>query len=184
MALGAVVHQVEGDLYVLTQSFAFLRLWATNVLGPVNQAQIDQAVLARTQLGLEAELAVLGWEKRRLGGAAAERVRHISAENPAACYDIQSITVERTRECPRFIEVKAVPQGTHEFHWSAAEIEAAQILGERYFLYLAPVAGASHFDLDNLQIIQNPFENIYQNHAVWSREAAIITCRRKNASAT
>ncbi len=184
MALGAIVHRADRGIYILTPPFAFLRLWARNVRGLADLVPLGQRAQDQAQLGHEAELAVLEWEKRRVGGDAAERVRHIAAENPVACYDIQSLTMESDGECPRFIEVKAVSQGTHEFHWSAAEIEAAQILGDRYFLYLAPVLAARRFDLDNLQIIQNPFVTIYQNPALWLKEEATIVCRRKNASAT
>ena len=71
--------------------FAYLRLWARNVQGPANQAELDLRAQERVELGRAAELAVLDWEKRRLGSLWSDRVRHIADRSPAACYDIQSL---------------------------------------------------------------------------------------------
>lgn len=179
MELGAVTHRTEDDCYILAEPFAFLRLWARNVQGPADQAELDRRGRERQELGRAAELAVLEWEKHRVGPANTERVRHIAAQSPAACYDIQSVTLDGPTAGLRFIEVKAVAVDTYQFHWTAAELEAAQILGARYFLYLLPVRGQDGFDLDKMAVIQNPFAVVYQNPAVWSKQEAVVVCQKR-----
>ena len=179
MELGAVTHRTEDDCYILAEPFAFLRLWARNVQGPADLAELDRRGRERQELGRAAELAVLEWEKRRVGPANTERVRHIAAQSPAACYDIQSVTLDGPTAGLRFIEVKAVAVDTYQFHWTAAELEAAQILGARYYLYLLPVRGPDGFDLDKMAVIQNPFAVIYQNPAVWSKQEAVVVCQKR-----
>lgn len=179
MELGAVAHQPLGDFYVLTEPFSYLRLWARNVQGPADQAELDRRAQARHELGRAAELAALDWEKRRLGSTWSSRVRHISDRSPASCYDIQSVTLAGTASQPRFIEVKAVATETYQFHWTAAEIEAAQMLGTRYFLYLLPVRGSGTFDLEKMKVIQNPFADVYQSPAEWSKMEAVVVCQKR-----
>lgn len=179
MELGAVTHRTEHDCYILAEPFAFLRLWARNVRGPADQAELDRRGLERQELGRAAELEVLEWEKRRVGPASAERIRHVAALSPAACYDIQSVSLDGPAAGLRFIEVKAVAVDTYKFHWTAAEVEAAQILGARYFLYLLPVRGPDGFDLDNLAVIQNPFAVVYQNPALWSKQEAVVVFQKR-----
>src|SRR5207247_11427206 len=116
-------------------------LWARNVVSPTAN-QLRLYANGREQIGRAAELAVLDWERRRVGGKWQNLVRHVSGDNPAACFDIQSVSVLGSQVESRFIEVKAVAADSFEFHWSGSEIEAAEILHARYFLYLVPVPGS------------------------------------------
>ncbi len=80
-----------------------------------------------------------------------------------AGYDIKSFTEESVENhVPRYIEVKAVPPSSMKFYWSANERKMAKLLKEFYFLYLLPVLSRGTFDLDGLQIIQDPFLQVYQ----------------------
>jgi hypothetical protein len=180
MELGAVSHSPATDAYILGEPFRFLHLWARNRLGPTDQAQLVQRAEERTELGRRAELAVLEWERARVGPVFAHRVRHIAAESPAACFDLQSVTLMASGPTLRFIEVKAVSVDTYQFHWTAGEVEAARMLADRYFLYLLPVGTAGIFALDKLEIIPNPYAVIYQNSTAWLKEESVIVCRKRN----
>jgi hypothetical protein len=179
MELGAVTHRMGTDSYVISEPFAHLGLWARNVRAPAD-VNFNHRAQERSQLGRAAELAALEWEKQRVGREWADRVRHVAAKHPAACFDIQSVTIDRARTQPRFIEVKAVAADSFEFHWSRAEIEAAQILGLRYFLYLLPVRSQGIPDANAVEVIQNPYSAVYQNSEGWLKAEADIVCRRND----
>ena len=181
--LGAVSHQPDGDFFVLEQPFVSWALWARNVVGP-SAKQLAQSADDRLVLGLQAELAVLAWERERVGKSYYHRVRHISQESPAACFDLQSVTLVADVPQPRFIEVKAVAVDSFEFHWSRAEIEAAEILGPSYFLYLLPVPARGVFDLDRMEMVQDAYKEVYKNSANWLTTVADTVCRKKESFAS
>ncbi|MGA2862887.1 MAG: DUF3883 domain-containing protein [Verrucomicrobiota bacterium] len=184
MELGAVLYRPDADQYVVSKGFEPLYLWAKNVRGRTDNATLAEQEEGRHRLGRAAELAVVAFEKKRLGSPWAAEVQHISATLPAACYDIKSLTVEGAFASPRFIEVKAVPADSFQFYWTASEVEAACLLGASYFLYLVPVIGQAAFDLNSLEIVENPYVNVYQNPTVWSRDESVIVCRRRSKTAT
>lgn len=177
MDLGAVRHHLRTDSYVLAEPFAFLALWARNVRSAADP-NFDLLARERFELGRAAELAVLGWEKRRVGHEWSDRVVHVSAQYPTACFDIQSVTLDGRQSEPRFIEVKAVAPDSFEFHWSRAEVEAAQLLGARYFLYLVPVQPAGVPDVGAIELIKNPYSAVYKNPQGWYKLEADIVCRK------
>lgn len=183
MDLGAVTHRPDGDYFVLEQPFAACALWARNVLGP-SASQLAQHAEDRLTLGYRAELEVLDWERHRLGAPHSHRIRHVAQENPTACFDIQSVTVNGVESLPRFIEVKAVALGSFEFHWSRTEIEAAEMLGERYFLYLLPVVAPDAFDVARMEIVQNAYAEVYRNPSKWSTTVAATVCRKRESPAS
>ena len=182
MALGAVAYDAGTDTYILTEGFRHLGLWARNVLGP-SMEQLAARQCEHQELGRAAELEVLEWEKRRVGPMWASRVQHESDRHPTACYDIASVTVEGGETTLRFIEVKAVPAGTYEFHWTRAEIDAALVLGDRYFLYLVPVHHGA-FDVQAMLIVPNAYANVYQDSAGWLKWDIEIVCRKRESSDT
>lgn len=177
MALGVVTHTADEDAYLLEQPFEPWALWARNAMGP-SVRQLQLAAEERQALGTRAELAVLEWERQRVGTSWQERVRHVASENPGACFDIQSVTLADGQPAQRFIEVKAVGPSTFEFHWSQSEIEAAEILRDGYFLYLLPVVGAG-FDLERMQIVQDAFAQVLRNPSGWSTTVADTVCRKR-----
>ena len=178
MELGAVAHRTDGDFYVLADPFAHLGFWARNNLSRSGEEEFTRRAEERRLLGRAAELLALEWEKRRVGPTWASGVRHISDRSPAACYDIQSVTIDGSNTEPRFIEVKAVAADSFQFHWSTAEIEAAQVLHRRYFLYLLPVQAPGAFDLERMEVIQNPYSAVYQNTERWLKSEADIICEK------
>lgn len=178
MELGAVAHRTDGDFYVLADPFAHLGFWARNNLRPSSEADFTQRAEERRMLGRAAELLALEWERRRVGPKWANDVRHISERSPSACYDIQSVTIDGPQPEPRFIEVKAVAGDSFQFHWSTAEIEAAQVLRQRYFLYLLPVQAPDTFDIERMEVIQNPYSAVYQDTARWLKSEADIICEK------
>lgn len=177
MDLGAVTHRASEDLYFLEKPFEPWALWARNVTGS-SAHQLRLAADEQLALGTRAELAVVEWERARVGSSWQDRVRHVAAENPGACFDIQSITVAEGQPKQRYIEVKAVALGSFEFHWSQPEIEAAEILRDEYFLYLLPVVG-SGFDLARMEVIQDAFAQVLRNPSGWSTTAADTVCRKR-----
>jgi len=180
MDLGAIRHRLQSDSYVLAEPFAFLSLWARNVRG-AGDPHFGRLARERIELGIAAELAVLGWEKRRVGHEWSDRVVHVSAQYPGACFDIQSVTLDGPRTEPRFIEVKAVAPDSFEFHWSRAEVEAAQLLDVRYFLYLVPIQPAGVPDVSAIELIQNPYSAVYENPQGWHKAEADIVCRKRKS---
>ncbi len=178
MELGAVTHRIDGDAYVLAEPFARWALWARNVVSATAN-QLRVYAQSREEVGRAAELAALEWERRRVGERWENLVRHISGKNPAACFDIQSVSVAGSQVEPRFIEVKAVAGDSFEFHWSRAEIEAAEILQARYFLYLLPVPERGAFDFEHMEVIQNPYSEIYHNPTKWATSVTDTICQRK-----
>ncbi len=183
MDLGAVTHRPDGDFFVLEEPFAACVLWARNLLSP-SPGLLARRAEERLALGHRAELLVFDWERDRVGHPHQHRVRHVARENPAACFDIHSVTVPSSGELlPRFIEVKAVALDTFEFHWSRPEIEAAAILGDRYFLYLLPVTGVDAFDLTQMETIQDAYAEVCGNPSKWSTAAADTVCRKRDSLA-
>ena len=87
-----------------------------------------------------------------------------------AGYDIKSfknVFDKNNKPISIFIEVKVVPIWNYEFYWTKNEIEKAKKYKNKYFLYLLPVKNRNEFDIDNLRIIKNPFNNVYKNNREW-----------------
>jgi hypothetical protein len=177
MELGAVRFEPAARAYVLERPFIGAYLWALAESGPESGAELIAGIEDRQRLGLDAELAIITFERERLGSAWANQIRHVAGERPASPYDIRSVTVTDGSMTPRYIEVKAVSPADFEFHWSAPEIEIARLLGRDFYLYLLPVRGANDFDLARLQIIANPFAEVFSQPAAWERRPTNFVCR-------
>ena len=184
MELGAVAYRGGADHYVLSDGFAPLYLWAKNELGTADNATLEERNDNRHRLGFAAELEIVAFEQKRLGSPWAAEVQHVAAEFPAACYDIKSLSILGKFVSPRFIEVKAVSVDSLQFYWTASELEAARLLGASFFLYLLPVASPGTFDMDRLEVVQNPYVNVYQNPTAWSKNESVIVCRRSKTTTT
>lgn len=176
MELGAVTRNTD-TTYLLDTAFAGAFLSARTLRTPSSRATARRRQVDREEFGLQAELAVLEFERQRVGPRLADSIRHISSTRPFACYDLLSVTVDGESATPRYIEVKAVSADSPEFHWSAAEIEAAEVMRARYFLYLVPVVAAGKFDLDRLNIVSDPFVSVYQDDVHWTKQPTQFLCR-------
>jgi uncharacterized protein DUF3883 len=177
MELGAVRHEPASKRYFLQPPFFAAYVWALAQRGPENIEEFIDSIENRHWLGLTAELAIVEFERKRLGSRWADRVQHVAADHPGSPYDIRSVTVIDERPTPRYIEVKAVSPSEPMFHWSAIEVDAARLLRSNYYLYLVPTNGPTNFDLARLQIIADPFTEVYSQPSAWDKLSTNFLCR-------
>lgn len=175
---GIVTYDPSADCYHLNQQFAHLYIWAKQFSCPLSGENLAALLGERARLGALAELAVVVFERGRVGPALAKKVEHVSLLNAGSCYDIKSVTSENDLNVPRFIEVKAVSPDMHDFFWSASEVEAAALLRDRYYLYLIPVTSREGFDFASMRIIRDPYRTVYLNEA-WDKHSQVTRCRPK-----
>lgn len=178
MDLRVVEHRRSDDCYALLQGREDIFAWALSARKTVSHAQISRLQERKKSLGQSAELAVLSYERSRLGEELWPHIEHVSEDAPYSPYDIKSLTIAEGRRLARFIEVKAVPDDTFRFYWSKTELEIAQLLAERYFVYLLPVINGT-FDLGKMLIVQDPYQTIYRNEVDWATEENVVACSRR-----
>ena len=133
----------------------------------ISEEQLDQALQANRKLGIQAEEAVVEYERKRLKilgrKAETELVRRVSQLDAGAGYDIESFDGRKPSfEYDRFIEVKASQGSDLRFFWSANERRAAEEKGDRYWIYF--VGGFSKNKTDEITpiMIQNPAKRLSQ----------------------
>ncbi|MDR2457014.1 MAG: DUF3883 domain-containing protein [Clostridiales Family XIII bacterium] len=130
-------------------------------------------------LGELAEQFVLKYELNQLKKfplLPKENIRQISFDFANAGYDIESFDKKSALHSVYekiFIEVKCVNKD-YLFYWSKNEIDKAEQIRTKYFLYLVP----STLNEVDLRIIQDPFTNVLKNKS-WSYEIERL-CVRKN----
>lgn len=130
-----------------------------------------KAIQDRKELiGAKAEVIALEYEKVRLAKSPelVSKILHIAEIDVAAGYDIDSF--EGADNIKRLIEVKAVSPFDFGFEWSANEARVAEMLKDRYFLYLLPVVNGLPNIADAI-FIQNPAHRI-MNGKDWIVETA------------
>jgi len=174
----AVTYRAADDTYLLEEGAADLYVWAINFRRSTSKEMLQSDATRKEQLGFAAEIAILEYERDRVGARWAYKVEHVSARSPFACYDVKSVTVRSGDAVPRYIEVKAVPPDSYQFYWTRSEVEAAQLLKSKYFLYLLPVSTSGGFDLKQILIVDDPYVSVYQNSEAWQIEENVIVCRR------
>lgn len=179
MELGLVSHYPAEDCYELHAHAAHLYFWARNIQGATSKTELEFKANQREELGTSAEMAALLFERDQVGPNWAAQVEHVSAKNPGACFDIKSLRVCESRPVRRFIEVKAVPADSFQFYWTAAEIEAASVLRQAYYLYLIPAIGGRELDMQRMAMIEDPYRTVYKNSDDWMKNDQVIECRRK-----
>lgn len=141
---------------------------------PLSSNELKAIIKKKDELGKDAEIAVIGYERKRLAGhpALVEKIEHIGQKNVKAGYDIISWEVPtygREKPIKRYIEVKAIGLYETRFFWSKNEVKKAQKYGPQYSLYLVPVASDKRFDMERLEIIPNPHKEIFNNKE-WNEE--------------
>lgn len=174
----AVSYRADDDTYLLEESAADLYVWAVNYRRSASKGMFQAVAKRKEQLGFAAEIAILEYERGRVGARWAHKVEHVSAGSPFACYDVKSVTMRSGDAIPRYIEVKAVPPDSYQFYWTRSEVEAAQVLKAKYFLYLLPVSTSGDFDLTRILIVEDPYISVRQNSEAWQIEENVIICRR------
>lgn len=179
MDIRVVTYRAADDVHVLEEEGVELYVWARNLKRATSRNQLQTGAKQKEELGSAAELTVLDYEKNRVGAKWASKVEHVSAKSPFACYDIKSVTVQAGNPVPRYIEVKAVAGDSHQFYWTASEVDAARLLRTKYFLYLLPVIAGGGFDLTRMLVVEDPCIAVYQNSQTWLIEENVIVCRRR-----
>jgi hypothetical protein len=174
----AVTYRAADDTYLLEEDAADMYVWAINFRRSTSKEMLQFDNKRKEELGFAAEIAILEYERGRVGTRWAHKVKHVSAESPFACYDVKSVTVQSGDTIPRYIEVKAVSHDSYQFYWTRSEVEAAQLLKSKYFLYLLPVSSSGSFDLNRILIVDDPYISVYQNPGTWQIEENVIVCRR------
>jgi uncharacterized protein DUF3883 len=174
-----VTYRAADDVYALEEVGLELYVWAKDLQRPTSRKKFEADVRQKEELGYSAELAVLEYEKNRVGVEWASKVEHVSGRLPFACYDIKSVTLHDGRAVPRYIEVKAVAADSRQFYWTASEVEAARLLRAKYFLYLLPVVAGATFDLTRMMVVEDAYNSVYQNAQGWLIEENVIVCRQR-----
>lgn len=183
MDLRIVSYRASDETYILQDSAVPLYVWATNFVRPSSRHTYEALQRGREELGYAAELVVIDFERKRLGAQLAHRVEHVSAAQPFACYDIKSATVTEGQAVDRYIEVKAVSDGTFQFYWSKSEVDVAKVLRDNYYLYLLPYAVGRGFDIEALIMMPDPHRVLSTDSKTWEIEEDVLVCRRKPVSA-
>ena len=155
----------------------FVKYFSRNKLSPET---LKKKQSENDEIGLMAEKAVIEFEVKRLTNISLDlhEIEHTSQANVLAGYDIKSFEDyldDNSNRIERYIEVKAVSVPDFKFYWSRNEMEIAKVFGEKYFLYLLPVVSSNTFDFEELQMICNPFKNIYSNELDWKKEEESIS---------
>jgi hypothetical protein len=131
----------------------------------LSEQQLEKILLENRKLGVQAENAVVEFEKKRLKKLGksfqAEFVKRISPFNTAAGYDIESFDGTSDDIFPnRFIEVKATQQDEIRFYWSSNEMKVAKKKKNSYWIYMMKEFNEAS-PADTIPImIQNPEHQI------------------------
>ena len=94
-------------------------------------------------------------------------IEQISKIDAGAGYDISSLQSDKSTTIDKFIEVKSYSESPY-FYWSRNEVRVAEIEKNNYFLYLVNRDEMNNIDYSPI-IIQNPFENVFDNEE-WGKE--------------
>lgn len=181
--LGVMRHNSTVDRYDLAPAYMGLLASAMDDANYTSPTLLKAHLNHRDDLGNAAEIAVVNYEKRRLGSDHAKKVRHVSLNNVSAGYDIKSITIDNAQiVVPRLIEVKAVPRATLRFYWTQNEVAVARALSSWYYLYLLPVDTRGHFDFDALEIISDPYRELFSSQSCWITDTQVIACYRSTST--
>jgi len=147
----------------------------------VSQREFEHILRRRAELGHEAELRILDYERTKLSDypSLVRKIEHVASSDVQAGFDIRSFEVDRSRRSPReiVIEVKAVSIVDYGFYWSRNEMRTAKQHIDQYLLYLLPRGERSIFEMDALMIIRNPLKNVYNAKKGWNRETEVMSFR-------
>ncbi len=177
MEMGIIRHDEQRDCYFITPEQLNLFILSQENANKRTPEAVAANHRARESIGLAAEMAVMTYERDRVGKKYVDRVEHIAIKNAAAGYDVRSVTFNKDGELvPRYIEVKAVSIPSLQFYWTRNEVRTAELLAEWYYLYLLPVINNGRFAIDELEIIANPHTTILQSINVWLVEHDVLRC--------
>lgn len=170
LQLNFLEHEEETGAYTVVEKWSpYLKRYQKNL------SARNLAIILRNQeiLGTEAEKAVLVYEQEmlKLFPKLVSLIKHTAQDDVGAGYDIYSVRPNDENDyVNRYIEVKAV-SSERDFYWSINEINTAKLYGSKYHLYLVPVLGNGGFDLNNLIIISDPYNNLFEQTSVREMES-------------
>lgn len=141
----------------------------------INDAQFSKILESMQFIGSIAELEAIKYESNRLKDYPdlVSKIEHTAKTDVGAGYDILSF--EGKDELYRHIEVKAVPMSNYRFYWTSNEINVAAQLKDRYFLYLIPVAAKDKLDIESIEIVQDPYQQIFVDKKYWTMKEKVYT---------
>ena len=177
MELKLVFYRAGGDEHILSGQHVWVYSAARDSKGGISPAALDLAIRARNEVGHAAEIAVMAFERKRVGRDLAGEVGHVALTNVAAGYDIRSVTADQAGgRVPRYIEVKAVSPKGFTFYWSQREVDVAGVLGQHYYLYLLPVDKRGGFDIARLRMVADPHAVVLDGSSRWIVESNVLKC--------
>jgi len=178
LELGLVKYDGINKIYTIASNY--LSSFAERKTDAVVHPDELKAVLnKKDKMGKAAEKVVLDYERERLMNypELIEQIEYTASKNVLAGYDIKSWE-ERgkgdKKPIERFIEVKAVGGEETKFYWSRNEINKAKKYRRQYFLYLVPVISDEKFDIERMEVIRDPFAEVFNNTA-WAKQAEIYS---------
>jgi len=133
---------------------------------PLSEKQLYDILKKQQEVGARAEQLTIESETKRLKNMGVEeiilkRISRKSKSDVSAGYDIDSFEGSKIGiKHDRFIEVKGTTSGYPVFYWSENERDAAQKLGEKYFIYVWTNIGKANEKLSS--IIKNPHHEIVE----------------------
>lgn len=122
--------------------------------------QLRKILELQSQHGVEAELYVLEYERKRLGYQST--ILWVAEYSTSDGYDIASFENESSVTYDRFIEVKSYSGPQPYFHWSKNEIEVAMVKGQTYYLYLVDRNKINEPTYSPI-ILQNPYKTVLKS---------------------
>lgn len=166
----------SSNLFVNANSTELFETLVVNSIREENRCQKRRFSLSelksiqdrQEELGEKAEIFALEFEQHRLQGhPSIGRIRRVSEDCANAGFDIESFNDKESVFVDRFIEVKSYSENA-VFYWSQNEIESANELAEKYFLYLVDRNKMSQSGYAP-RIFQNPYQKIFENE-FWEKE--------------
>ncbi len=181
MEVGVVNYSRQEDRYTVAPEYISFYARVRQELERCLPSKVTASAENRDELGLAAEVAVIAFEKKRVGITLANRVEHVALRNAAAGYDILSVTASRGPSVTaRFVEVKAVSMRTFQFFWTQNEVQVSRLLGSLYYLYLLPVGANGELCIDRLFILCDPYSSIIGDAEKWITETSVLRCRPRH----
>ena len=161
------VFEVDNYKYSVTPRYVALVRDLRSDRADISESQLDKALQMNRKLGIQAEEAVLEYEKKRLSSIGcdihAELVRRISQLDVGAGYDIESFDGDKSLfDYDRFIEVKASMGKDLNFFWSANESSVAKEKRNKYWIYFVANFKQGKGGMITPVMIQNPAKRLTQ----------------------
>lgn len=136
----------------------------------ISLMELQESLDQQAEVGRQGELIALSYEQRRMKKhPRVDEIARVSEQFVNAGYDIISFDGDDSFVFDRFIEVKTFGEAM-EFFWSENEVQVAQELGARYWLYLVDRRSMETADFVP-KMFQDPYQFVFQN-TDWRRDVA------------